>query len=96
MRYSGATIGTAQTDYIIASGQNPGGYLTNSVRYDGTTWATSPSNTTARSLLGGSSQQPTSAGVIYGGYLPSASNSNATEEFNAEIETLNVETLTQS
>ena len=95
IRYSGATIGTAQTDYIIAAGQAPGGLLTNSVRYDGTNWSTGPSNSTARTLLGGSSQQPTSAGVIYGGYTPGGNKSD-TEEWNGETTALNVKTLTQS
>ena len=95
IRYSGATIGTAQTDYIIAAGQAPGGLLTNSVRYDGTNWSTGPSNSTARTLLGGSSQQPTSAGVIYGGYTPGCNNSD-TEEWNGETTAINVKTLTQS
>ena len=98
IRYGGANIGTTQTDYILAAGQTPGspGYLTNSLRYDGTNWSTGPSNSTARTLLGGSSKAPTSAGLIYGGYLPSASNSNATEEWNGETSSINVKTLTQS
>ena len=95
IRYSGATIGTTQTDYIMASGQNPGGFLTSCVRYDGTNWATSPSNSTARSLLGGSSQAPTSAGLIYGGYTVPGNKAD-TEEWNGEISSVNVKTLTQS
>ena len=95
VRYSGATIGTAQTDYIVASGQAPPGFLTSCVRYDGTNWATSPSNSTARSLLGGSSQVPTSAGLIYGGYTVPGNKAD-TEEWNGETSSINVKTLTQS
>ena len=96
IRYSGACIGTSQTDYFVVTGQAPGpAFITNNVRYDGTSWATSPSNATARSLLGGSSQAPTAAGIIYGGYtVPTLI--NATEEFTGETSALNVKTLTQS
>ena len=96
VRYGGACIGTSQTDYIVASGQTPApAVITNNVRYDGTSWTTSPANATARTLLGGSSQAPTAAGIIYGGWL-APGNSNSTEEFTGETSALNLKTLTQS
>ena len=64
--------------------------------YDGTAWATSPNYSTARNRgFGGATA---SDALLVGGYSPSLSPNytNHTEEFNGEIETLNVETLTQS
>ena len=64
--------------------------------YDGTAWATSPNYSTARNRgFGGATA---SDALLVGGYSPSLTPNytNNTEEFNEEIETLNVETLTQS
>jgi len=82
IRYSGATIGNSQTDYIVATGQTPApALITNSISYDGTSWATGASNSLGRGLLGGSSQTSTASGVIYGGFDPGFSPSSATEEY---------------
>jgi len=81
IRYSGATIGNSQTDYIVATGQTPApALITNSISYDGTSWATGASNSLGRSLLGGSSQTSTGSGVIYGGVTTTPV--STTEEYN--------------
>ena len=64
--------------------------------YDGSSWATSANYSTARNRgFGGATA---SDALLVAGYSPSLSPNytNHTEEFNGEIETLNVETLTQS
>jgi hypothetical protein len=84
IRYSGATIGNSQTDYIVATGQVPNPspqFINSSISYDGTSWATGASNSLARSLIAGSSQTSTASGVIYGGFGPSFTQVSTTEEY---------------
>jgi len=84
IRFSGATIGNSQTDYIVATGQTPNPspqFINSSISYDGTSWATGASNSLARSLIAGSSQTSTASGVIYGGFGPSFTQVSTTEEY---------------
>ena len=72
----------SQTAALIAGGSTPPtGALTNSEHYDGSTWSSRPSISTARSQQNGlQSTSGATAGLIAGGYTGTA-DSNATEEF---------------
>ena len=90
---TGASSQALQTAAFIAGGDAPPpGAITTTETYDGTSFATSQNISTARFSNSASSTQ-TSA-LVFGGRTPS--NSNATEEFTAETETVTASTLTSS
>jgi len=87
------TAGT-QTDGLIFLGNEPS--PTTTLGWNGTSWFTQPSTSTAR--YGGSNGSTTTASAYYAGGGGSASGTTrqTTEEFTAESSAVNVKTLTQS
>jgi hypothetical protein len=83
-----------QTAAIVAGGiATPGtANLATTEQYNGTTWFTQASMSTAKQVSRGAGS--TSAGFTAGGGAPSST--NATEEFTGETSAVNVKTLTQS
>lgn len=80
----GAGTGT-QTAAIVAGGINPGSTpINNSESYDGSSWTNSPTLGTARTALSSAGTAPSTASLVFGGYLgpPYPNMSNATEEYN--------------
>jgi hypothetical protein len=92
---SSAVGGTgSQTAGLVSGGNIPANTAT-AEGYDGTTWSTRPSMSTARSQ--GAGLGPTSvstAGLFSGGYT--TTDVATTEEFTGETTSLNVETFATS
>lgn len=74
------------------SGNDGTGPVTSSFTYNGTSWSTIESVSTGRFVGGGAGS--TTAGLIFGGAIPSASpaRSNATEEYNFSTDPRNITT----
>ena len=88
------SIGEGLT-FLIAKGNLPPGdnLITNTEKFDGTTFATSASVTTGAQYACGTGA--TIGGVIHGGGTPLAG-TNSTEEFTDGTETITASTLTTS
>ena len=87
----GSQQGTT-TAALIAGGLDPApSHTTNSQQYNGTSWVTAPSMSTAR--RGGAAAGTAASCLAVGGESPQKNN---TEEFTGETSALNVKTLTQS
>ena len=87
----------SQTAALITGGSTPPtGELTSSEHYDGSSWSSRPSISTARSQSNGlQSTSGATAGLIGGGYTGTA-DSNATEEFTPETTAVNIVDITTS
>jgi hypothetical protein len=81
-----------QTSAIVFGGGEPPSSKGIAEQYNGTSWSSLPSMSTARSRLSGTGTQ--SSALATGGYLPPTSSS--TEEWTTEIATAGSKTLTTS
>ena len=85
---------TSALVYGGSAGASPYAVILPTETYDGSAFSTAPSLSTGRDGQGsgGSSTE----GVQVGGYVPSGSYLDSTEQFTAESSAVNIETLTQS
>jgi len=92
----GRSSGT-QGDAIFFGGGVPAN-TSASFRYDGTSWATAPSLSTARQLFGSGATSPVGAAWGAAGYYPGSSpnRTNTTEHFNVETTSTNIVDITTS
>ena len=92
----GRSSGT-QGDAIFFGGGVPAN-TSASFRYDGTSWATAPSLSTARQLFGSGATSPVGAAWGAAGYYPGSSpnRTNTTEHFNVETTSPNIVDITTS
>jgi hypothetical protein len=93
--YTGTAVaGTSSSDAYMGGGEEPGGTRHGFVqKYDGTSWASSASFSTARNSFGYSGNSPLQ--LICGGQDDS-SYTNNTEEFTEETTSLNVKQILSS
>jgi len=89
----GAGMNGTQTSAFFTGGNN-GGAITTTQNYDGTSWSTRPSISTARYYTNGSGVT-VPATLLIGGYSGTA-NLATTEEFTGQTETATASTLTTS
>ena len=85
----------SQTACLVAGGYAPSA-STKTEGYDGTAWSTRPSMSTARGGGAGLGSNSVSTAALAGGGNNPGGDTNATEEFTGETETVTAATLTTS